>query len=203
MCFKSWQAGLKCIHVWQLISFSCLHVNTHHLKIWCLILCAMLLCLLQGLTLTCMCFSVSVVFVSSLIRLPWAWRAPQWAAASCAGRRARGSGSDCGSSSKTRCSTPSQLARWGGTESPAPAPKLPWLLTSFSLRSFWFSILLASGEVTFSLFHFSCTQHCVWLTKGFSVLSLQLLWVLRTCLLAAYLHESWWRPVDLCVYCSG
>lgn len=132
-------------------------------------------CLLPGLTLSFMRVAVSVVLISSLIRWPLLWRAPQWAAASSAGRRARGSGSGCGSSSKTRCSTPSQLARWGGTESPAPAPKLSWLLKN-KLYFAIFLILYAFGlwcKVTFSLFHLSHTQHCVWLTKGLSVLSLQ------------------------------
>lgn len=71
----------------------------------------------------CAC-ALMQVHVLHFIRWHLPWRAPPWAAACSAGRRARGSGSGCGSSSKTRCSTPSQPVRWGGTESPTPAPKL-------------------------------------------------------------------------------
>lgn len=149
----------------------------------------------RRLTFGCMCVSVSVVLVSSLIRLSLLRRAPQWAAASSAGRRARGSGRGCGFSSKTRCSTPSQRARWGGTESPAPAPKLSWLLKNelFLAVFLIFYAFRLWGKVTFSLFRLSHTHihttHCVWLTKGLSVLSLQP----SLSLCCYFAKECWWE----------
>lgn len=69
-------------------------------------------------------------------RWRWPWRAPPWVAACSGGRRARGSGSGCGSSSKTRCSTPSQPVRWGSTESPRTSqPNSPSLGTASSQPS--------------------------------------------------------------------
>lgn len=82
-------------------------------------------------------------------RCHWGPRAPPWAAAYSAERRARGSGSGCGSSSKTRCSTPSQPVRWGGTESPTPAPKniLKHSHTLAYWHNFYLSLFLLYFEI--------------------------------------------------------
>ena len=60
--------------------------------------------------------------LASTTRCRWGPRALRSAAACSAGRRASGSGRGCGSSWKTRCSTPSPARRWGGTVSPHQAP---------------------------------------------------------------------------------
>lgn len=104
-------------------------------------------------------------------RWRWLWRAPPWVAACSGGRRARGSGSGCGSSSKTRCSTPSQPVRWGSTESPRTSqPNSPSLGTVSRRPRLPSSLLLQIHPLTFLKLSSWPQQHS--LTTGFSVLSL-------------------------------
>lgn len=71
----------------------------------------------------------------NVCRYLWVQRGPLSVAVYKDAKRAKGSGRGCGSSSKTRCSTPLKHERWGDPESPTPAQTLDYVHTKTHIRT--------------------------------------------------------------------